>query len=363
MKIPHFKNHVQQSPIYRGGISYDAIREKYGLEDIVKLSSNENPLPTSDVVKLALAEAIKTLNRYPPASDDDLRLNLAAYIGRQTTADQFITGNGGCDVLDLIAQSFLEEGDEAIICPPTFPVYELTVKRTGGTVVHVPLQEDFSLDVDGILSAVTDKTCLLYLCSPNNPTGSIVKQADFERLMAGLPETVIVVSDEVYYHFNEAADAVNTFPYLDRNLIILHSFSKVFGLAGMRLGYGIARPELADYLRRARLPFHINSLTKVAASVGLTDRSYIEETISLTVNERGRLYQAMSQMAGVKVWPSQANFLLFQTEREDVAEALQKKGTIVRELGGFYMPGFLRVSVGQTEENDRFLAHLQEVLR
>lgn len=360
MAVPHTKPHVERSPIYRGGNSKALIREKYGIQEIAKLSSNENPLPTSEHVQRAISNALSELNRYPPATDIALREDLAAYIGRDITSDHLFTGNGGCDILDLIVQSFLTPGDEAIVCPPTFPVYELTIRRTGATSVRVPLRDDFSLDVPGILQAVNDKTKLLYLCSPNNPTGSIVTQAEFDQLMADLPDSVIIVSDEVYHHFNQAENAVDSFPNLDRNLIIVHSFSKVFGMAGLRLGYGIARPELAQYISRSRLPFHLNSLTMIAARAGLADRTHLEETVSLTLSERDRLYRTMNQMDAVTVWPTEANFLLFQTPKDskEMAEALQSEGTIVRELGGFYMPGYLRVSVGQPAENSRFLDNL-----
>lgn len=363
----HFKESVLQSPIYRAGDSARLVFEKYGIKHAAKLSSNENPLPTSPAVVEAIQKAAANLNRYPSINDEEFYADLAAYIGRGTTTAQFATGNGGCDVLFMIANAFLTAEDEAIICPPTFPVYEWSIRRIGATLVGAPLNDgDYSYNVERILAAVTPKTKLLYLCSPNNPTGSILTQADLETLMAELPEHVLVVSDEVYHHFNTSADYANSYQYLHdgRNIVIVHSFSKVFGLAGMRLGYAIARPEIASYLNRMRLPFHMSTLTFAGGRAGLQDRDHIEQTIELTIAERQKMLDELQTIDHLTVWPTQANFLLFKPERDakQIAEQLQQRGSIVRELSGFYLPGFLRVSVGQPDENSQFLQHLKEVL-
>ncbi len=359
-----FKPAIAGSPIYRGGRSAEALQGQVEAEAVAKLSSNENPLPTSPQVVEALQGALTELNRYPSMGDDDLRAGLAAYNGRGTTADHYVTGNGGCDVLRLIAEGFLNPGDEAIICPPTFPVYELMIKRVGATPIVAPLTADYCHDIPRILAAVTEKTRLVFICSPNNPTGSTVSQGEFDRLLDGLPEDVVLVTDEVYHHFTTTPDYADSFRHLDRNVIIVHSFSKVFGLAGLRLGYGIARPEIARYLSRARNPFHLNHLTMLAAEVALQDRDYLEETISLVVGERKRMAGRLAGIDGVTVWPSQANFFLFQTQQPaaEVAARLERRGSIVRELGGFYMPGFMRVSIGLPEENEQFIANLVDVL-
>lgn len=363
----HFKESVLQSPIYRAGDSARLVFEKYGIEQAAKLSSNENPLPTSPAVVEAIQTAAAHLNRYPSINDEDFYADLAAYIGRDTTAAQFATGNGGCDVLFMIANAFLMAEDEAIICPPTFPVYEWSVRRIGATLVKAPLNEgDYTYNVERILAAVTPRTKLLYLCSPNNPTGSILTQADLDALMAKLPEHVLVVSDEVYHHFNTSADYANAYPYLHdgRNIVIVHSFSKVFGLAGMRLGYAIARPEIASYLNRMRLPFHMSSLTFAGGRAALQDRDHIEQTVELTVTERQKMVDRLKELQGITAWPTQANFVLIKPEKDakQVAEQLQQRGSIVRELSGFYMPGYLRASVGQPDENSHFIQHLQEAL-
>jgi histidinol-phosphate aminotransferase len=265
----------------------------------------------------------------------------------------------------MIASSLLSPGDEAIICPPTFPVYEWSIKRVGATLVQVPLLADFSLDVAGVLAAVTPRTRLLYLCSPNNPTGSIVTQAELDALMAQLPEEVVVVSDEVYHHFNTAADYADSYRYVrdGRNLIILHSFSKVFGLAGLRLGYAVTTPQLADYLGRARLPFHLSSLVLAAGSAALAERDYIETSVELTIGERQRLFEALQTMPHLTVYPSQANFVLVKptADAAQLFQNLEQPGIMVRPMEGFYLPGYLRVRIGLQEENVRFFAAVRDV--
>jgi len=245
-------------------------------------------------------------------------------------------------------------------------VYELTIKQMGATAVYAPRSADFSYNIENVLTAVTDKTRIIYLCSPNNPTGNVLTQAQLDALLAELPPNILVVTDEVYWQFNTDPDMANSLPAVlaGHNLLILHSFSKVFGLAGLRLGYGIAPPKITDYLTRARLPFHINHLTMTAALTALADNAFIEEVIDLTVTGREQLYTALTAMDGVQAWPSQSNFLLMQTQRDSkqVAEALMQHGMIIRELSGFYMPGYLRVSVGMPEENRRFIDLLPSVL-
>ena len=361
-----YKQSILNCPVYRGGKAIETIRKQYGLDSIAKLASNENPLPTSPQVTQALQDAISGLNRYPLNSDEPLRNALTEYIGRGVTPEMFISGNGGCDVLLLIARGFLEEGDEAIICPPTFPVYELTIKQMGATAVYAQRNDDFSYNMENVLTAVTDKTRLIYLCSPNNPTGNVLKQSELDELLAELPDNVVVVADEVYWQFNTDQQMADSLAAVlaEKNIIILHSFSKVFGLAGLRLGYGIAKPEIIDYLTRARLPFHINQMTMVAALAALQDQNHIQKSVELTVSEREALCDQLHGMDNVEVWPSQANFLLMQTEMnsKQVAKRMMERGIILRELSGFYMPGYLRVSAGMPEENNRFVKLLHSVL-
>jgi histidinol-phosphate aminotransferase len=344
----------------------ESLKGKFSPEEIIRLGSNENPLPPSPLVVEAIRTAAAGLNRYPSMGDDDLRAALASFIGRGLAAENFFTGNGGSDILAMIAASFLAPGDECIICRPTFPVYEVGAKRAGGRVVYADLDpENFSYDIEAILSAVTENTRLIYLCSPNNPTGNVISAQQMETLIHNLPSHVLVVSDEVYHQFVTAGDAADSLAYVrdGKNIIVVHSFSKAFGLAGLRFGYGIAPPEIVTYLSRMRQPFHLDKLTMEAGQAGLRDTAYLKKTVDLVINGRQWLAEQLAAL-GLQTWPSQANFVLFKPPlpAADLAEQLLQKGVVVRPLAAFYMPEHIRATVGLPEENERFITALRQVL-
>lgn len=357
---------IATAPLYVGGAAIEDIRAQYGVEEIIKIGSNESPIGPSPLAIAAMQQAAVALNRYPPMGDDDLRAVLAETLGQGLTADHFFTGNGGCDILQLIAAGFLSSEAEIIISPPTFPIYEITARKVGAKVIYAPLDPvDFSYNVDSILAAVTDRTRLIYVCSPNNPTGSIITAAQMERLVHDAPEHVVIVSDEVYHHFATAPDRADSLAYVrqGKNIIVIHSFSKAFGLAGLRLGYGLAPVELARYLARARLPFHLSRLAIEGGIAGLQDEAHTRQVVDLVLSGRDWLYGQLLEL-GVEVWPGQANFLLFKPafEATVVSEELLKRGVIVRPMGNFYLPDHLRVTIGLPEENQRFVTTLGEVL-
>ena len=363
----NFKPYLAEAPYYTDETSLDILQTEYGLDEIVNVGSNENPLPPSPLVVEAIQQATQTLNRYPAVmGDEDLRQALAGAIGQGLTADNFFSGNGGCDVLAMIATSFLSPGDSCIICRPTFPIYDLTARRAGATITYVDLEPDhFTYDVEAILAAITANTRLIYLCTPNNPTGTLLTADQMATLVNNVPPHVLIVSDEVYYHFADSRNFPDSLAFVRRgkNVAVIHSLSKVFGLAGLRLGYAIAPPEIATYLSRVRQPFHLSRLTIAAALAALNDKVHIDETIALVLAGRGWL-QAQLALLGLRTWPSQANFVLFLPPfpAEAVAERLMQRGIIVRPLAGFYMPDHLRVTVGLPQENVRFIAGLKQVL-
>ncbi|MEW5957356.1 MAG: histidinol-phosphate transaminase [Chloroflexota bacterium] len=361
-----FNPNIAASPIYVGGASIDTIKAKYGLEEVIKLASNENPFGPSPRAVAAIQQAVAGLNRYPPMGDEDLRAALAQAIGRGLEPDNFFTGNGGCDVLSMLADSFLGTGDECIICRPTFPIYDITARRVGAGVVYVDLEpERFSYDVEAILAAVTGRTRLIYVCSPNNPTGTSITAAQMETLVNHAPDHVLIVADEVYHHFATAPDFPDTLAYVQagRHVVILHSFSKAFGLAGLRLGYAVAPVEIARYLSRARESFHLSQLVIAAGIAGLQDKAHLKSTVTQTIAGREWLFKELSGL-GLPVWPSQANFILFRPPYSpvEVSERLLQRGVIVRPMTQFYLPTHLRVTVGTPAENERFITALRAVL-
>jgi histidinol-phosphate aminotransferase len=333
---------------------------------VIKIASNENAFGPSPRALAAIQNAAGGLNRYPPMGDEDLRGALAEAIGRDMEPDNFFTGNGGCDILSMMATSFLEPGDECIICRPTFPVYDLTARRVGGRVVYADLDPDhFSYKVEAILGAVTERTRLIYICSPNNPTGGVITAEQMETLVNHTPDYVLIIADEVYHHFVTAPDYPDTLAYVraGKNVAIVHSFSKAFGLAGLRLGYAIAPPEIARYLSRARESFHLSQLVIAGGIAGLQDKAHLKTTINQTIAGREWLYE---QLAGLdlRVWPSQGNFILFKPPfpPAEISERLQRRGIIVRPMTQFYLPTHLRVTVGLPAENERFITALGEIL-
>lgn len=362
-----FKPHLAARRLPGPETTLEMRQAQYALEAMTQLDTNESPHPPSPRVIAAIEAAAATLNRYPAyVGDEDLRTALAAAIGQGTTHDNFVTGNGGCDVLSMIAGGFLSPGDECIICRPTFLVYEMNARRAGAEVVYVDLEpHSFSYDVEAILAAVSERTRLIYLCNPNNPTGTILSTAQMETLVNNVPAHVLIVSDEVYHHFTTTADFPNSLAYVQqgKNIVILHSFSKVFSLAGLRLGYAIAPAEIATYLAKARQPYHLSKLTIAGALAALDDPSYRDDTVALILTGRKWLYKHLKRL-NVQTWPSQANFILFKPPHSAplVAQRLERHGVAVRPLAAYYLPDHLRVTVGLPEENERFIAALDEVL-
>jgi histidinol-phosphate aminotransferase len=361
-----FNPNIAAAPIYVGGASIESIQKEYGLEDVIKIASNENPFGPSPLAVAAIQAAATDLNRYPPMGDEDLRAALAEAIGQGTEPDNFLTGNGGCDVLSMIASSFLDPGDECVICRPTFPVYDITARRRGAQIIYADLNpEHFTYDVEAILSAVTERTRLVYICSPNNPTGTTITAEQMETLVNNIPDHVLIIADEVYYHFATAPDFPDTLAYVreGKNVVIIHSFSKAYGLAGLRLGYAIAPAEIARYLSRARESFHLSQLVIAGGIASLQDEAHIDKTVTQTIAGRDWLCEQLTRL-GLQVWPSQGNFILFKPSFSpaEVSERLSQRGVIVRPMTQFYLPTHLRVTVGRSIENERFIAALSEVL-
>jgi histidinol-phosphate aminotransferase len=329
-----------------------------------RLGSNENPLGTSPKAQAAIAHAAAGLWQYPPRSDESFRQVVGTHHGLDK--DNVAIANSGCDALWLIAQAALAEDSQAIICPPTFPVYALTVQKRGAEIVNVPLDADtFALDVDGVLAAVTPKTKAVYLCNPNNPTGTYFGEDALTRLLTHLPAHIWVIYDEVYYHFVDEASRIDIDDKLDAhpNLVVVHSFSKAYGLAGLRLGYALARADTAARLRAHNLPFHVNTLALLAGEAALADREHIAASVMNNQQEKPKLEQSLHAL-GIRTWQSHANFVLFACPEgwnaQTLSERMLASGIIVRPA--FDLPQHLRVTVGLPELNQAFVSALEDTL-
>ena len=324
---------------------------------LIDLGANENPLGASLRVRDAIVRELDRLHRYPP-SDATLRKALAASHGRGLTPGHFVTSASGSEIIELISRAFLERDDEILLSSPTFVVYAPMADLQGASVIDVPLDpRTFSLDIDRILAAITPRTRLLYVCNPGNPTGVMAPQTDVMRLLNHLPAHVVLVSDEVYADYVDDADFPDTTAAIleDRRIIVIRSFSKVFGLAGLRLGYAIAPPTLAQRLTRFVRPYHLGRLAIVAGIAALGDTEHLQRTIELARRGRAVLYDELSAL-GVDVWKSQANFVMVRPpDGEAMLNALARQGIRARSTLKNGLPGALRVTAGLDAENERFL--------
>lgn len=362
-KINIFKPHLNITSAYRGGKS---VAESGGEGKIYKLSSNENPIGASPKALEAIRKFTPTLYLYSDYQDGRFQEALEEFYQGELKAGQFITTNSGVEALELMVRAFAGEGTECIISNPAFGPYNLFSKKGAATVVDVPLNpSDYSLNVDGILNAINDNTRLIFITNPNNPTGTYIPKSDMDKLMHHIPEHVVVVYDEVYYQFVDAPDYTTALPYVKegRNIIAINSFSKAYGLAGLRIGYAYSTPKLAQYVSQLRRPFMLNTLSMEGAMAALKDTEFIQQTVDLVVGERAFLYQALDAVK-MDYWKTQANFIFMKPPMSpDLFEQkMLKQNVMVRPVESFGAPGGIRVTIGTREANEAFVAGLKEVL-
>jgi histidinol-phosphate aminotransferase len=343
---------------YVPGKPIDELQRELGLTRVIKLASNENPLGPSPRALAALSGAQDMLHRYPDGGGYQLRQTIADRwkVGRE----QVILGNGSDEILGLLARTFLTPGDEAIMADHTFVIYKMEVTAVHGKPVVVPLV-DWTYDLESMVCAVTPRTRLLFLCNPNNPTGTMVSAEAVDRLMAKVPEDVIVVFDEAYFEYVRNSKFPDAMAYVKqgRNAIVLRTFSKIYGLAGLRIGYGISTTEIIDFLNRVRPPFNANSLAQRAALAALGDDEHVAKSRAVNTVGMEQMEQGLRALGVIPI-PSETNFLYFDAKRDGrlVFEALLRAGIIVRHIDGT----MLRVTIGQPDENAAFLQAFRKVL-
>ena len=355
-----FKSYLQAKAAYKGGKSKPVGKKIY------KLSSNENMLGASPKAVAAVQAQLNNLSEYPDHNDLRFRLALEQFYGGLLRANQFITTNSGVANIELIVRGFLEEGTECIFSNPAFGPYRGFPKKVGATSINIPLIGDnFQLDVNGILNAINEKTRLVFVTNPNNPTGTHLPKTQIDALVNNLPDHVVLLYDEVYYQYVQARDYVRALPYVlaGKNVIGINSFSKAYGLAGLRVGYSYSTPRIAEYLQQIRIPFMINSLSMNAAMAALTDTEFIKQTVQLIHQEKPYLYTAFEKI-GIKYWKTQANFILVKPSMDTAEfEALMlEEGIMVRQAAKFGAPGCVRVTIGTRAANDAFLSACKKIL-
>ena len=344
---------------YVPGKPIEELQRELGLPRAIKLASNENPIGPSPQALAVLAETAPTLHRYPDGGAFRLRGALAERW--KVTPDHVILGNGSDELLGLLARTFLSPGDEAVMAEQTFVIYKMEVKAAHGVVVEVP-QKNWHHDLPAMADAITDRTRLLFICNPNNPTGTMATKTEVAALMARLPEHVVVVFDEAYYEYVRHREFPESLDYVKagRHAIVLRTFSKIYGLAGLRIGYGITTPEITNYLNRIRPPFNANSMAQRAALAALTDEAHVTASRALNHAEMDKVRTGLQRL-GFEALPSETNFLYFDVGRDgrEVFNALLREGIIVRHIEG----RMLRVTIGLPEENQLFLSALQDITR
>ena len=358
---PLVPDYIADLIAYPPGKPIEEVEREYGIKGSIKLASNENPLGPSPKAVEAIKNHVSTLHRYPDGSCYYLKEKLAERLG--IPKNRIILGNGSNEIIELIVRAFLRPGDEAVMAHPAFIVYQMIVQAAGGKNVILPLKE-FTHDLEAMAGAVTGKTRLVFITNPNNPTGTIVKRDEFERFLNRMPEDVIVVMDEAYFEYVSDPEYPNGMDYInDRLVVSLRTFSKIYGLAGLRIGYGVASEEIISNLEKVRQPFNVNSLAQVAAMAALDDQGHVEKSVSINSDGLSYLYRELDCM-GLSYVKSQANFLLIDMKGDcaKIYQELMKKGVIVRPMGIYNLNNYLRITVGLPEENKRFIEALKGVV-
>jgi histidinol-phosphate aminotransferase len=357
-------NYISTIKPYIPGKPIEELEREIGIKDSIKLASNENPVgPSSKALKFIIdtlgnSNPSNSINRYPDGSGYHLKKALSERLS--VREDELILGNGSNELIDIAARTFLQPGDEAVMAHPSFIVYHLAVQAIGGRPVQIPLK-DYTHDLEAMAEAITQKTKMIFIANPNNPTGTINKRDEFDRLLDRVPDGILILVDEAYYEYVADPDYADSIKHFrgGRDILILRTFSKIYGLAGLRIGYGIARNDIILEMNKLRPPFNTNSLAQNAAIYALQDDAHVR--YSREINERGKkyLYRELGSLK-MRYIPTEANFLYILLEQDSnvLYNEMLRHGVIVRPVG----PQEIRVTIGLSVENERFIKALKKVI-
>ena len=347
---------------YPPGKPIEEVERELGIKGSIKLASNENPLGPSPKAVDAVSKALKNLHRYPDGGCYYLKEKLAKRLA--VKPENLIIGNGSNEIIELVVKTFLRPGEEAVMGNPSFAVYPLVVPVAGGKPVLVPLK-NLTHDLDAMADAITEKTKIVFIANPNNPTGTMNTKAQLDKFIGRLPDDIILVLDEAYYEFVTSKDFPNSFEYLKegKNVVILRTFSKIYGLAGLRIGYGIAPEKLVFYMNKVRQPFNVNSLAQIAAMAAMDDEEHLKKSQKNNKEGLEYLFNELKAM-GIEYVTTQANFFLIKVGKgKEIYDALLRQGVIVRPMASYGLGEYIRVTVGTAEENKRFVEAIRKVWR
>jgi histidinol-phosphate aminotransferase len=353
-----------QISLYKPGRPIEEVRKEFGINDVIKLASNENPIGPSPKAIEALIKGIAQINYYPDGQSAALCNALAQKSG--VKPEQITVGNGADGLIVETCLAFLDENCEAIVSQSSFPVYDTYIRVMRAKLVKTPLK-NYGLDLDAMLAAITERTKLIFVCNPNNPTGTYLPKSEVDAFMARVPDHVLVVFDEAYYEFVEAPDFPDTLNFIREgreNVLLFRTFSKVYGLAGVRVGYAVGAPELIASLHAIKEPFAVNSLAQIAGLAAMEDEAFMRQTVDTNRAAREYLYAEFSRM-GLFYVKSQTNFVLVELgeQMETIVKKLMEQGVIIRPGGGYNLPRFARVSVGTLEQNKRLIETLEGIIK
>jgi len=356
------RKHILKIDPYEAGKPIEEIKRQLGLKDVIKLASNENPLGPSPKAVEAIRKNLSGINRYPDSSGFYLKRKLAKILNFDPSS--LVLGNGSDELIDIIIKTFVEEDEHIITADFTFLEYKIIAGVKGRTVITVPLKY-FKYDLDAIRRRVDKKTKVIFIANPNNPTGTYVTNLEVDELIRDLPESVLLVLDEAYDTFIDVNDFPDSLSYVRRknNVIVLKTFSKAYGLAGLRIGYAVAQPEFTSYMEVARQPFNVNSLAQAAGLAALDDKKFLRRTRKIILEGKGYLYDNLTKL-GIAYVPSVANFILIDVRRDGVGvfRDMLKYGVIVRDMKQYGLKNYIRVTIGTKKENERFIKVLKKVL-
>jgi histidinol-phosphate aminotransferase len=353
---------VRDVPVWPAGRPVEELQAELGLEELAMMASNENPIGPSPKAMEAVRRELGRVHLYPDGSCAALRRALGQRLG--VGAEQIVVGNGGDNCLRMIGAAFVEEGDEVLMGDPTFPVYGMTTRIMGGQPVRVPLRE-YCHDLHSMGQRLSPRTKLVFVGNPNNPTGTIVHRADLQQLLRKLPDSALLVLDEAYFEFVADPDYPNGLEYVraGANVIVLRTFSKLYGLAGLRVGYLVARREIAEILVRVREPYTVSRVAQAAALAALEDGEFRSRVLSENASSMEFLHRELGRL-GLPHAPSHTNFLFVDLGRDaaEVADRLLARGFLIRTGAAWNLPTWARITAGTMEQNRRFVQALEEIL-
>ena len=355
---------INDLPDYVAGRTVEEIKRKYGLASVYKLASNENLFGPCGKVKETLKECIGSVNYYPDSDTYEIRTAIADKFN--ISKDNIIMGDGTDQVIEMICDCFIDRQDNIVTGDPNFLIYEKSALISGGSAKKVPLRPDFSQDIKSMLNAADSNTKAIFIASPHNPSGTIISKEDFEYLLKYAGRNILIIMDEAYYEYMPPQKQLDTVSYIsgNPNLIVLRTFSKIYGLAGLRIGYGIANTEIITGLNKIRLPFNVSSMAQKAACAALADVGYIKKIRDIISGEKDKFYSIFKE-AGIEYVESFANFVLIKTGEKsgDIVEELLKNGFIVRPGVNLGLPGYIRVTLATPEIDDKFLKVFMEIYK